>query len=273
LAEIGAILAEETILFAPSSAEIDAESADVVAAIGAVLARCPGVRFEIGGHTDDRGGVEMNRELSQRRAEAVLAALEAEDLEGVELTARGYGPDQPVADNDTQAGRAQNRRIAFTLVAPEEEPVTVAAAAAAPEAAAGPARCAAEIEAILAEETILFAPSSAEIDTDSVDVVEAIGAVLARCPGARFEIGGHTDNRGRESMNRELSERRAAAVLAALEAMELEGVALTARGYGPDQPVADNGTQAGRAQNRRIAFTLIAPEEDAGAGEDAGGPD
>jgi OmpA-OmpF porin, OOP family len=275
-AEIEAILAAETILFAPSSAEIDAESADVVAAIAGVLARCPGARFEIGGHTDDRGGEEMNRALSQRRAEAVLAALEEAEIEGVALTARGYGPDAPVADNDTQAGRAQNRRIAFTLVGAEAEGAGAeVAAAAAPEAAAGPEACAAEIAAILAEETILFAPSSAEIDDDSVDVVEAIGAVLARCPGVRFEIGGHTDNRGRESMNRELSERRAAAVLAALEAMEIEGVELTARGYGPDAPVADNGTQAGRAQNRRIAFTLIAPEAvSAGdAGEDAGGPD
>jgi OOP family OmpA-OmpF porin len=282
-AEIGAILAEETILFAPSSAEIDAESVDVVAAIGAVLARCPGVAFEIGGHTDDRGGDEMNRALSQRRAEAVLAALEAMEIEGVALTARGYGPDQPVADNDTQAGRAQNRRIAFTLIGAEAEGAGAEAAAAAPEVAAGaaagavPETCAAEISAILAEETILFAPSSAAIDAESADVVEAIGAVLARCPGVRFEIGGHTDNRGRESMNRELSERRAEAVLAALEAMELQGVALTARGYGPDRPVADNGTQAGRAQNRRIEFTLVgaaeAPDAGKDAGEDAGGPD
>jgi OOP family OmpA-OmpF porin len=283
-AEIAAILAEETILFAPSSAEIDADSQDVVAAIAGVLARCPGVAFEIGGHTDDRGGVEMNRALSQRRAEAVLAVLEAQDLEGVELTARGYGPDQPVADNDTQAGRAQNRLIAFTLVGADAEVAGTEAAAELPEVAAeavtegsAPETCAAEIAAILAEETILFAPSSAEIDAESADVVAAIGAVLARCPGVRFEIGGHTDNRGRESMNRELSERRAEAVLAALEAMDLEGVALTARGYGPDRPVADNGTQAGRAQNRRIEFTLVggdeAPEAGEGAEGDAGGPD
>jgi OOP family OmpA-OmpF porin len=223
----------------------------------------------------------MNRALSQRRAEAVLAALEEAELEGVELTARGYGPDQPVADNGTQAGRAQNRRIAFTLIGATAEVAGTEAVADVPEVAAeavaeGPApeTCAAEIAAILAEETILFAPSSAEIDAESADVVEAIGAVLARCPGVRFEIGGHTDNRGRESMNRELSERRAAAVLAALEAMELEGVALTARGYGPDRPVADNGTQAGRAQNRRIEFTLVgADEAPETGGEDAGGPD
>jgi OOP family OmpA-OmpF porin len=279
-AEIAAILAEEQILFAPSSAEIDDESADVVEAIAAVLARCPGVTFEIGGHTDDRGGDEMNRALSQRRAEAVLAALEAMELEGVALTARGYGPDQPVADNGNQSGRAQNRRIAFTLVRSSEQAAGAEPAAAAPVAAEGPAAaqgavaetCVAEIAAILAEEQILFAPSSAEIDDGSADVVEAIGAVLARCPGVRFEIGGHTDDRGRESMNRELSERRAEAVLAALEAMEIEGIALTARGYGPDQPVADNGTQAGRAQNRRIAFTLVAPEG-AEAEGDAGGPD
>ncbi len=285
-AEIEAILAAETILFAPSSATIEPESAGVVEAIAGVLRSCPGTRFEIGGHTDSQGRVEMNRQLSERRAAALVRALMEQDLPLVELTARGYGPDQPVADNRTEEGRARNRRIEFTLLgdlldAPEEAPVAAAAVVEAvtdaePAEGAVAETCAAEIAAILAEEQILFAPSSAEIDAESADVVEAIGAVLARCPGVRFEIGGHTDNRGRESMNRELSERRAEAVLAALEAMELEGVELTSRGYGPDRPIADNGTAAGRAQNRRIEFTLVgAAEPDAAedSGEGAGGPD
>ena len=80
-----------------------------------------------------------------------------------------------------------------------------------------------------------------------------------------MEIGGHTDSQGRETMNQKLSQSRAEAVRTALAARRVLTVNLTAKGYGEEIPIADNGTEDGREANRRIEFKLILPEEDATA--------
>jgi len=73
----------------------------------------PGVRVEIQGHTDSRGSRAYNMKLSQRRAESVMAYLASKGIAADRMTARGYGPDQPIASNDTARGRAENRRVEF----------------------------------------------------------------------------------------------------------------------------------------------------------------
>ncbi len=125
-----------------------------------------------------------------------------------------------------------------------------------------PELCVAAIDAILEERQIGFAAGSAEIEPSSRGVLEAIADVLGGCPGAEIEIGGHTDAQGAAEVNQRLSEARAEAVRAALEPV-LPLVMLSARGYGAELPIADNSTPDGRAQNRRIAFTLALPVEDA----------
>ncbi len=137
---VNAILSERQITFDPGSSTIAPESRDSVEAIGAVLAECDGVRMEVGGHTDSQGREEMNRDLSQTRAEAVLTALLAQRVPVGDLTAMGYGESNPVADNATAAGREANRRIEFRLLEDEAEPDTGAEPAEpAPEAADEPA--------------------------------------------------------------------------------------------------------------------------------------
>ena len=71
-----------------------------------------------------------------------------------------------------------------------------------------------------------------------------------------MEIGGHTDNTGNAAANLKLSEARAAAVRARLVELGVSDAILTAKGYGDTKPVADNGTAEGRAQNRRMEFSL-----------------
>jgi outer membrane protein OmpA-like peptidoglycan-associated protein len=69
------------------------------------------VRVEIGGHTDDTGTDEYNMELSQRRADAVRDYLMSKGINGSRLEAKGYGKTDPINRDDTEAGRAQNRRV------------------------------------------------------------------------------------------------------------------------------------------------------------------
>ncbi len=126
--EIAGLLAEQQILFAPSSAVIEAQSEAVIATIAGILNQCNHASFEVGGHTDSQGGETMNRNLSQNRADAVVDALLAQNLLLGPLTAVGYGESQPIGDNSTEEGRALNRRIEFRLLTAEEVAAAEAAA-------------------------------------------------------------------------------------------------------------------------------------------------
>ncbi|WP_114285600.1 OmpA family protein [Candidatus Halocynthiibacter alkanivorans] len=115
---INAILEGSKITFAPGSSDIEGAAAETLTAIAEIVKSCEGVQMEIAGHTDSQGREEMNQQLSQGRAEAVLNALLARRVLTSGLSARGYGETNPVADNDTPEGREANRRIEFTLIAP-----------------------------------------------------------------------------------------------------------------------------------------------------------
>jgi OOP family OmpA-OmpF porin len=99
--------------FKSGSAELaDDFSRKQLAAVGRALAALPGARFEIGGHTDALGSDALNQVLSEQRANAIRAQLLAGyGLKAESVLAKGYGEAQPVAANDTEAGRAKNRRV------------------------------------------------------------------------------------------------------------------------------------------------------------------
>jgi OOP family OmpA-OmpF porin len=68
-------------------------------------------KIEIQGHTDSRASHKHNMKLSHERAESVRKYLEDHGIDKSRLTSKGYGPDKPIADNKTDAGRAENRRV------------------------------------------------------------------------------------------------------------------------------------------------------------------
>ena len=79
--------------------------------VGESLIAWPEVKIEVQGHSDSRGNDQMNLELSQARAETVASYLVGLGVESSRITARGYGETMFIAENDTKAGRAANRRV------------------------------------------------------------------------------------------------------------------------------------------------------------------
>lgn len=105
------------IYFASGSAFLSPESYPVIDEAVLRLQVNPDTRIEIAGHTDAEGGAAANLALSQRRAEAVRDYIvRAHGISADRLVARGYGETRPVASNDTQAGRAQNRRVELLVI-------------------------------------------------------------------------------------------------------------------------------------------------------------
>ena len=120
------------------------------------------------------------------------------------------------------------------------------------------------ITAVLGASKINFAPSSANIEAASLGIIDSIAEILIECPDAHFEISGHTDSQGSEGTNATLSQGRADAVLGALLDRRVLTAKMVSKGYGETLPIADNSTEKGRAQNRRIEFKLITKETDDG---------
>ncbi len=113
--------------FVTGSAQLDAQSIRAINAVAAIIRKCvesTDLNVEIGGHTDSQGGEDLNQQLSQSRAEAVRVALLARSVDEARITAVGYGEAEPIADNNTEEGRAANRRTIITWfepAAPEPE--------------------------------------------------------------------------------------------------------------------------------------------------------
>lgn len=109
------LLASEKIYFETSKATINQQSYALLDNIAGTAKRCADAEFEVAGHTDSMGSLELNMGLSQARAQSVVDYLTNLGLSSEQFSAAGYGPNQPIADNSTAEGRAANRRIEFKL--------------------------------------------------------------------------------------------------------------------------------------------------------------
>lgn len=110
-------LFKRPILFEYNKAEILPASELMLNEIVDAMMSKPSIRLEVQGHTDNIGGEEFNQELSDRRAKAVMDALISKGIEDRRLRYRGFGYSQPEVSNDTEEGRAQNRRTMFKVTA------------------------------------------------------------------------------------------------------------------------------------------------------------
>ncbi|WP_370390216.1 OmpA family protein [uncultured Winogradskyella sp.] len=104
------------ILFDTGKATFKKGTDEVLEAMVTIFKEYPRAKFAIEGHTDSTGSKATNQALSERRAQAVRDYLIANGIAADRLTAAGYGEDKPIADNNTRAGRAENRRVEVNLI-------------------------------------------------------------------------------------------------------------------------------------------------------------
>lgn len=114
LAVVAAELAQGGIAFRISRDVMEPASQARLDRVAQAMATCPRVRFTIAGHTDSDGIAAQNVDLSQRRAQAVVAHLIRRGVEAGRLLAEGHGATRPLAPNDSAANKARNRRIEIT---------------------------------------------------------------------------------------------------------------------------------------------------------------
>jgi OOP family OmpA-OmpF porin len=112
---INGLVTNDPIQFAPNSPEIEAVSDAVLVDIASSLGSLATTPVEVVGHTDAVGDEDENLVLSEQRAQAVVDRLVELGIAADRLSARGEGEAQPIADNDTDEGRAANRRIEFVI--------------------------------------------------------------------------------------------------------------------------------------------------------------
>jgi outer membrane protein OmpA-like peptidoglycan-associated protein len=109
----------EGMLFAQDSDELTPASRDNLRRLATSFEKYPNTRVMIAGHTDTQGGTDRNQSLSERRAQALAGFLEQVGVNRARLTALGRGDAEPIASNDTDAGRQWNRRIEIAIYADE----------------------------------------------------------------------------------------------------------------------------------------------------------
>jgi outer membrane protein OmpA-like peptidoglycan-associated protein len=104
------------ILFQTDSAKLAPTAGDLVTRLADVMKKNPNLKVAVVGHTDTTGDFKYNLQLSERRAKAFVDALVKAGVAPDRLAAVGVGPLSPVASNDTDEGRAENRRVELVLI-------------------------------------------------------------------------------------------------------------------------------------------------------------
>lgn len=183
------------------------------------------------------GCYDRNGELSGTVSGNLLRATGADRTSGVPATFV-----LTVEDGDITGVRSSNG-APFKLYAGAADPNLVTACS---EQQVRPPGCGDIVHGIG------FGYDSADIRADSAPVLDALYAGLKEAPEAQVTIVGHTSSEGSEDYNRDLSQRRAAAVVAALAGRGIDAGRLSAEGAGESRPIADNATEAGRSLNRRV---------------------
>jgi outer membrane protein OmpA-like peptidoglycan-associated protein len=114
--KVGEKLELKTILFDLGKADLKPKSKPELDKVVKLLKDNPTAEIELSGHTSSEGDAQVNRSLSYRRVKACKDYIAEKGIDPGRIAAVGYGPDQPVAPNDTEKNRQKNRRVEMRLV-------------------------------------------------------------------------------------------------------------------------------------------------------------
>jgi OOP family OmpA-OmpF porin len=228
-----------------NKAEIQRESRERLAIAGTFLKKYPKNTAVIEGYTDDVGTDAANLKLSQNRANGVVRYLiDNFQIAPAQLTAVGYGEANPVADNRTQEGKRENRRIEAVI------------------------ECATDVAGLEVKSARVTMALLIEFDQNSADVrpqyrndLAEVADFLKANPAVTATVEGHTGNlQATPELALEISQRRAQNVVNYL--VENFGIArtrLAAAGFGRTRPAAYNTTLEGQQENRRVNIIINYP--------------
>ena len=229
--------------------------------------------FEIHGYTDSDGTAKYNKNLSERRAMSVKNFLISQGISADRMTTFGHGEENPIADNSTPAGKALNRRMEFKLpqyfkgikvkkiknttseITDSSNNLSIDKIILSSKAQKM------EIDLLKNDKLTLtnlrFVFNKDILVEESKQLLIDLTNVLKKHPNIKIRIEGHTDNIGSDDYNQYLSIMRANAVKKYLIEHGISKYRLTTKGFGESSPIADNSTEKGRAQNRRIEFKVV----------------
>jgi OOP family OmpA-OmpF porin len=188
------------------------------------------------GYTDSKGNAKHNLKLSKQRAEAVRDFLIAGGIASNKLRAVGKGAQDPIASNDTEEGRAKNRRVEVVVF--------------------GEAR---GLDVMHFPSVALFPKKSSELTMrgKKLLVKNSLVAMDNMTRSVYIEVIGHTDDVGDKKENQKLSEQRAQSVRNSLIRAGVNPSKIMTVGAGASQPIASNQTEEGREQNRRVEVVIL----------------
>ena len=111
----GLIVNMSDVLFDFNKYTLKTEAREKLAKVSGILLAYPGLKLQVEGYTDNIGSDEYNQKLSEQRAGGVREYLVSQNVQEANVSAMGYGKSDPIADNSTNAGRAQNRRVQLVV--------------------------------------------------------------------------------------------------------------------------------------------------------------
>lgn len=231
------------IQFEINRADIPRAETERLNAAGAFLKKYPDTKAVIEGHTDNVGTSQANMQLSQRRADSVLQYLVGQQIDAGRISTLARGEEEPVANNDSDAGKSENRRINTTI------------------------DCVNDVAGLSLPEARITIAALVEFDANSVTVDERYHADLEKAanylrdnPKVTAHVEGHAADLASMDRAQKISEQRAANVVDYLvEKFNIDRSRLTAEGFGKTRRVAYNTTEEGKQKNRRVNVVLSYP--------------
>ncbi len=111
---------KSNVLFGFDKSDLTVQSKNTLGDLATILNKYPDTDLKVEGHTDAKGSDSYNQTLSEKRASSVSSYLKSIGIASSRISTYGYGKTQPIATNDTEEGRAQNRRVTFVILPNEK---------------------------------------------------------------------------------------------------------------------------------------------------------